>query len=91
MKIEFDLKGMANSGIAKAKTAADLFGRGFKREMSSDWNIGLSTAAGLWSGLKYKGSVKQGLKSGLATYVTLNAVNGISNILNNWDKVKKSV
>ncbi len=91
MKIEFDLKGKAASGIAKTKKVADLFVKGFKKEAGSDWNMGLSTAAGLWQGLKYKGSVKKGLQAGLGTYISLNAVNGVSNVINNWDEVKKTV
>lgn len=91
MKIEFDLKGMANRGVRKTKKVADLFVKGFKREAGSDWNMGLSTAAGIWQGLKYKGSVKKGLQAGIGTYISLNAVNGLSNVINHWDEVKKSV
>lgn len=91
MKFAFDLKGRASSGLAKAKTATELFARGFKQEAASDWNMGLSAAAGIFAGLKYKGSVKRGMQAGLTTWVALNTVNGIQNVMNNWEKVKRSV
>lgn len=47
-----------------------------------------AASIGLLQGLKYKGSIKLGLKAGLAAYGTLIVVNTIQNVIRNRDEIK---
>lgn len=76
-------------GLAKARKTAELFGDGFKQNAGSDFDIGVSTVSGIWTGLKYKGSVKNGVKAGAATYLSLRCVSGLQNVINNWHEVRR--
>lgn len=48
------------------------------------WALG----AGLIQGLKYNGSLKRGIKAGLATMGVVVAANVVRNIALNWDTIK---
>lgn len=45
---------------------------------------------GLMQGLKYKGSLKLGVKGGIAAYGALILANTIQNVVNNRDVIKKA-
>lgn len=81
-------RAIASTGIAKVRKTADLFGEGFRKNAGSDFDVGVSTISGIWTGLKYKGSVKNGLKAGVSTYLALRVVSGAQNVINHWDEVK---
>ena len=88
MAVFESVRAKASTGIARARKVGDLFGEGFKKNAGSDFDIGVSTISGIWTGLKYKGSVKNGIKAGAATYLSLRCVSGFQNVINNWDEVK---
>jgi hypothetical protein len=50
------------------------------------WAAGI----GLYQGLKYRGSLKQGLKAGVATIVVVTGCNIISNVINKIDDIRKA-
>ena len=50
----------------------------------------LSAGLGLYHGLKYRGSLKQGLKAGIATMVVMTGCNIVGNVLKNIDDVRKA-
>jgi hypothetical protein len=45
---------------------------------------------GLWQGLKYRGSFKQGLKAGIATIGVMAGANIIYNIVQSSDEIKNA-
>ena len=45
---------------------------------------------GLWQGLKYRGSIKQGFKAGIATIGVMAGVNIIYNIVQSSDEIKNA-
>lgn len=89
MAVFDQMRAKASVGLAKARKTGELFGEGFKRNAGSDFDIGVSTAAGIWTGLKYKGSVKNGVQAGAATYLSLRVVSGVQNVINHFDQIKR--
>lgn len=83
-----DMRAKASRGIRKARKAAELFGEGFRENAASDFDIGLSAASGIWTGLKYKGSVKNGIKAGASTYLALRCLSGYKNMVRKWYEVR---
>jgi hypothetical protein len=59
-----------------------------KHQLLNEDTILISAAMGLYQGLKYKGSFKNGIKGGLATLVTISAVNGVMALIEDYDKIK---
>ena len=74
----------------KAKVAGKLFGDAFLVQMGSETTLTMGVAAGLHQGLKYNGSVKRGVKAAAATMGVMCAVNGVLNVYNNIDVIKKT-
>ena len=62
---------------------------GAKEQLKQQWTFGAGVAVGLSQGLKYNGSIKRGVNSGLATIIVIAAANGFSELMNNWDKIKE--
>lgn len=60
------------------------------KQMADVKTFQYAAGVGLWQGLKYRGSVTQGLKAGVATIVVLNGVNIVSNLIRNADAIKKA-
>lgn len=52
--------------------------------------LGLAGSAGLWQGLKYRGSLKLGLKAGLATAGVMVGLNVINGLIEDKDKIKNA-
>lgn len=88
MAVFQEARAKATTGLNKARKIGDLFGEGFRKNAGSDFDIGLSTASGLWQGLKYKGSIKKGIAAGATTYLSLRCVSGFQNVINHWQEVK---
>lgn len=88
MAVFQEVRAKATTGIAKARKIGELFGEGFKKNAGSDFDIGVSTISGIWTGLKCKGSVKNGVKAGAATYLSLRCASGFQNVINHWYEVK---
>jgi hypothetical protein len=78
-----------NKRLGKLKVGVSLFYQSAKKQMLSEDTILISAGVGLYQGLKYKGSFKQGIKAGLATMVTIGAVNGFLNFVEHKDKIKE--
>lgn len=55
-------------------------------EMEDTFAIGV--AAGIYQGLKYKGSVITGVKTAAAVIGAISASNGIKNVIRNIDKIR---
>ena len=88
MAVFQEARAKASTGIAKARKIGDLFGEGFRKNAGSDFDIGVSTISGIWTGLNHKGSVKNGVKAGVSTYLSLRCVSGVQNVINHWNEVK---
>ena len=74
----------------KAKVAGKLFGDAFLVQMGGESTLTMGVAAGLHQGLKYNGSVKRGVKAAAATMGVMCALNGVLNVYNNIDVIKKT-
>lgn len=53
------------------------FTNGFVSQMFDEGTIGLACLVGLSQGLKYKGSLKNGIQAGAATIIAISVVNGV--------------
>ena len=49
-----------------------------------------AAGVGLYQGLKYKGSLGQGMKAGLATIAVVTGCNIVSNLINKIDEIKNA-
>lgn len=45
---------------------------------------------GLWQGLKYRGSIKQGMKAGVAALVVVTGCNIVNNVIIHIDEIKNA-
>lgn len=73
----------------KTKFVSAVFYYGGKRQLKEEWVWVLAASIGLIQGLKYKGDIKTGLLSGVATLATLAGVSGILNVIHNEEKIKE--
>jgi len=74
--------------LEKIKFGAAVFYYSAKSQMMKESTIGMAAMVGLGQGLKYNGNIKNGVKGGIATLLVLSAVNGIMNVIENYDKIK---
>ena len=88
MEMVKDLRAKASTGIHKAQKVGQLFGEGFKQDAASDVDVSISLLSGIWAGLKYKGSIKNGIKAGGATYLAFRCTKGLQNVVKNWREVE---
>jgi len=63
-----------------------LFVKGAKTQLRQEWIWTFSTITGLYQGLKYKGSVRNGITGGLATLLTFATMGGIYNVVAGYKK-----
>lgn len=77
-----------NERLAKIRFVAVYFYYSAKHQLLREDTILISTGIGLYQGLKYGGSFKRGIKSGLTTLLTVSAVNGVLAIIEDYDKIK---
>lgn len=76
--------------LGKVSCIATIVARSFVAEAYDPNCLSFVGIVGLTQGLKYKGSIKSGLKGSLATFVVIGAVNSITNVVDNWELVKES-
>lgn len=65
-----------NVAYEASKIVGD-FTAGFVTQMFNEETIGLACLVGLSQGLKYKGSLKNGIQAGAATIVAISVINGV--------------
>ena len=75
--------------LDKLNFIGHVFMYGAKAQLNQEWTIGMAAVIGLQQGLKYKGSIKQGVIGCTAVLGVMMAANGINNVVVNWDKIKK--
>lgn len=73
----------------KIRIGGKLFLEGFLNQAKDESTAGTALAAGLWSGLKYKGNIKRGIRAGILTELTFCTANGVRNVLKNYRKTKR--
>ncbi len=66
------------------------FTGGAKKQLNEEWTWGLALAAGLYQGLKYKGSIKAGITSGIVVLLAIAGTNGIYNVVSFSDKIHEA-
>lgn len=76
------------NNIEKIKFGAAVFYYSAKSQMMKESTIGMAAMVGLGQGLKYNGNIKNGVKGGIATLLVLSGINGIMNVIENYDKIK---
>lgn len=76
--------------LGKVSCIATIVARSFVAEAADPNCMSLAAAVGLYQGLKYKGSIKSGVKGSLATIVVFGTVNAVTNVVDNWELVKES-
>ena len=74
----------------KGTLAADIAVGAAMKQMGDQSTVMWAVGIGLVQGLKYNGSLKRGIKAGLATYGAIAGANAVMNVANNWDKVKRA-
>lgn len=75
--------------LEKAEFVGTIFVGGVKTQLKQEWVWGTAAILGLYQGLKYKGSIKDGIIGGVATLAVISAANGFYNIAAYWDRIKK--
>lgn len=71
----------------KLLRALDVFGKAFMAQATEEGTIASSFVVGLAQGVKYKGSVKNGVIAGIVTDVAISTVNGIIRVVQNWKDI----
>ena len=74
--------------LEKIMMAGEVFYYSAKSQMMKESTIGMAAMVGLGQGLKYNGNFKNGVKCGIATLLVLSGINGITNVVENYDKIK---
>ena len=75
--------------LSKPKFIATVFIGGFKSQLKQEWTLGTAASVGLYQGLKYGGNLIRGINGGLVTLAVMGATNGINNVIQYWDGIKK--
>ena len=73
--------------LAKVKFVGLVFAHGAKHQLKQEWVYGMAAVVALSQGLKYTGDFKRGIIGGAAVLGTLAVMNGIYNVVDNWDKI----
>lgn len=76
--------------LGKVSCIATIVARTFVAQAADPNTVTIAAVAGVYQGLKYKGSIKTGLKASLATFVVFGTANSVVNVVSNWELVKKS-
>lgn len=76
--------------LGKVSCIATIVARSFAIEATDPNALSSAMVVGLYQGLKYKGSIKAGVKGSIATLVVFGTMNSIENIVRNWELVKES-
>jgi hypothetical protein len=74
----------------KGKVACTIAVGAAIKQMGDKSTVQWALGVGVIQGLKYSGSIKRGVKAGLATYGAFAGANAVMNIARSWDVIKKS-
>lgn len=77
-----------NNLLEKVNFGGRIFISSTKAQMLNEGTITMAVMIGFMQGLKYNGNLNRGLKSGITTLVVLGMVNGVRNVVENWDTIK---
>lgn len=87
MKIEIVREGGTPKRLTLTKpmrVGGKLFLEGVIDQARDESTAGVAIAGGIWSGLKYKGSVARAFKSGALIELGLCALSGVKNVVKNY-------
>jgi hypothetical protein len=74
----------------KAEAVTEIVVGSFEAQLKDPRTFQFAAGIGLYQGLKYRGSLKQGLKAGVAAVGVMASCNAIVNIINNYEDIKKA-
>lgn len=74
--------------LQKCQFIGTVFTGGAKAQLKQEWTWAAAAVAGLYQGLKYKGSLKSGIAGGVAVLGTLAIASGVYNLVMNGEKIK---
>jgi hypothetical protein len=74
--------------ICKVKFATEIFVEGFQSTITDKATTAWAAGIGLYQGLKYNGSLKNGMQAGIATAVTFGVMGGLNAVHDNWNSIK---
>lgn len=80
-----------NKKVAKLSIVRTIFVGAFKTQVKQEDTLLVAAGIGLGQGLKYNGDLKRGLQAGLVSLAVIATINGVSNVITNWDKLDKIV
>ena len=80
---------MMNKNLKKAEVVGKVFLKGFKASVVSESSIGTATFVGFYQGLKYNGSLRRGINSGVVTLTILGTIDGVGTVAKNWTIIKQ--
>ena len=82
-KMEDKLK----SAMKKTGKGLNVFGAAFVQQVLDTNTLIGGVGVGLIQGMKYNGNIERGIKSGLGYVATIGAMNGVLNVVTNWDTI----
>lgn len=74
----------------RAQMVAVVFKGGVKKQLTQADTLEASAVVGIYQGLKYGGNVRRGIKGAAMVAGGLAAVNGVINVVENWDAIKEA-
>jgi hypothetical protein len=77
--------------LEKANFVGKVFMGGVKAQLKQEWTWGLAASVGLYQGLKYTGSIKNGISGGAAALIVMAGASGLCNVAENWDGIKRAL
>lgn len=80
-----------NLPLRKLRIACVLFKDGFLSQLHDESTAGLALGVGLIQGMKYKGDVKNGIRSGVVAGAAICTLAGFRNVLENINNVTELV
>lgn len=75
------------SAMVKTGKGLSIFGAAFVKQATSVDTIATGAGVGLVQGMKYNGSIERGIKAGLGYVASMGAINGVVNVVKNWDVI----
>ena len=75
--------------LEKAKFVGQAFMDGAKHQLKQPITIGAATYIGIGQGLKYNGSIKRGVETGVVIVGVMVAAAGVYNVIYNWDRISE--
>lgn len=75
--------------LTKVKLGGLVFKEGFLHGVVTQDAIVAAGVTGLQQGLKYNGSLKRGVKGGLAAATVVGCIHGAESVIKNWNTIEK--